>query len=54
MGLVSSFCIEHFTFFENSIETVAVFLCLRTKQASSSPKRERKFPVTLGTGAKYE
>ena len=49
-GLVSSFCIEYFTSFENSIETVAVFLCLRTKQASNSSKRERKFPA----GAKYE
>jgi len=50
LGLVSSFGIEYFTSFENSIETVAVFLCLRTKQASNSSKRERKFPA----GAKYE
>ena len=48
------FCKEHITSFENSIETVAVFLCLRTKQASNSSKRERKFPVTLATGAKHE
>ena len=54
LGLVCSFCIEYFTSFENSIETVAVFLSLRTKQASNSSKRERKFPVTLGTRAKYE
>ena len=53
LGLVSCFCIEYFTSFENSIESVAVFLCLRTNQASISLKRERKFPVTSGTGAKY-
>ena len=41
LGLVSSFGIEYFTSFENSIETVAVFLCLRTKLASNSSKRER-------------
>ena len=28
LGLVSFSCIEYFTSFENSIETVAVFLCL--------------------------
>ena len=39
---------------ENSIETVAIFLYLRMKHASNSSKRERKFPVTLGIGAKYE
>ena len=56
LGLVSSFCIEYFTSFDNSIETAAaVFLCLRTKKASNSSKRERNFyVVTLGTSAKYE
>ena len=50
LGLFSSFGIEYFTSFENSIETVAVFLFLRTKQASNSSKRERKLPA----GAKCE
>ena len=34
LGQVSYFCMEYFISFENCFEHVAVFRCLRTKQAS--------------------
>ena len=40
LGLASSFGVGYFTsYYESSTETAAVFLCLRTKQASSPAAR---------------